>query len=311
MDCWAQSWNLGIFWLKNNQQKSDLTCGGNGLLIGVKKNIGLNISEFQSNSHWISCKITADLIDKTQLNIVLNNNISAYIAKTSKQMKKIGAYAERAIVSNSSGSRKKDLPSNCKAFKYVDFSDHIPIMASCLTPEIAKKAKKAKTDNKNIKINADIKNRIGGGYSSISNGPVLNTDGLRKDATRNSQSNTKWQKIWKLTKNAFPECNDIITWNEIKTVLKATPNNKAAETDGIPSKILKLAECVIIGSLQCDQNHKSHLALIILKIVTAVYENGEIPEILTTIIVVPVPNKGILTDPNNCREISLIPTIIS
>ncbi|PVU97845.1 hypothetical protein BB561_000284 [Smittium simulii] len=56
-----------------DEEKSELTCGGNDLLVEIKENIGLNISEFQSNPHWISCKITADLIGNTRLNIVLIN----------------------------------------------------------------------------------------------------------------------------------------------------------------------------------------------------------------------------------------------
>ncbi|PVU93505.1 hypothetical protein BB561_003249 [Smittium simulii] len=372
------------------EQKSDLTCGGNGLLIGVKENIGLNISEFQSNPHWISCKITAVLIDNTRLDIVLINvhipsagirkkrrfkpkilivgDFNTDIAKTIKYMRKIGADVEQAIVSKLSGSRKKDLeidrmidhisysrfntrPSNLNHNRFSilaqmnNTADELCIQTEAAVNNIVSDLKLNKISQKLINLYSDlkkktikaikndakkqylinlkktseelinnkpkqfwawIKSRIGGGYTSTSNRPVLNTDGvlvieqdqklitwakhfesLAKDATGNSQSNTKWQKIWKSTKNAFPECNYIITWNEIKTALKATSNNKATGTDGIPSKIWKLAER--------DQNYKSHLELIILKIFTVIYKNGEIQEKLTTRIVVPVSKKVNLT----------------
>ncbi|OMH83726.1 hypothetical protein AX774_g2740 [Zancudomyces culisetae] len=44
--------------------------------------------------------------------------------------------------------------------------------------------------------------------------------------------------------------------------------------------------------------------------VTRIFETGEIPKRWSTSIVVPVPKKGDLTDPNNYRGISLIPTMV-
>ncbi|PVU93110.1 hypothetical protein BB561_003452 [Smittium simulii] len=123
----------------SNNTNIKLNCWNIDELLTHSKTQGLNISEFQSNPHWISCKITADLIDNTQLNIVLINlhissagirkkkaleslenhinkikqlknqpkilivgNFNMDIAKTSKQIKKIGADIEQAIVLTSS-----------------------------------------------------------------------------------------------------------------------------------------------------------------------------------------------------------------
>ncbi|PVU85975.1 hypothetical protein BB561_006852 [Smittium simulii] len=299
-------------------------------------NIAHKNSEHLTKSNHISDKI---LKKRTLATKIVKNAKKALKMTKNKPGKIDKKYLELdRMIDHIIYSQFNTRPSNCKAFKYVDFSDHIPIMASWLTSEISKEAKKAKIDNKKIKINADVivnhnrfsilaqmnntadelciqteaavnnivsdlklnkisqkliclysdlkknnqgnqkrrkktifnkfkktirgtyqqqikailgmdKNRIGGGYASISNGPVLNTDGvlvieqnqklitwakhfesLAKDATENSEYNTKCQKIWKSTRN------------EIKTTLKATPNKKAAGTDGIPGidgKLLK------------------------------------------------------------------------
>ncbi|PVU90534.1 hypothetical protein BB561_004824, partial [Smittium simulii] len=102
--------------------------------------------------------------------------------------------------------------------------------------------------NKSKKLWSWIKNRIGRGFASISNGPVLDTDGnliieqnqkllvwakhfegLAEDSTGNSRVITKWQNIWEPSRDTLPECNDSITWEEIKIALKATPKTKQLE----------------------------------------------------------------------------------
>ncbi|PVU93717.1 hypothetical protein BB561_003076 [Smittium simulii] len=109
--------------------------------------------------------------------------------------------------------------------------------------------------NKSKKLWSWIKNRIGRGFASISNDPVLDTDGnliieqnqkllvwakhfegLAENSTGNSRVSTKWQNIWGPSMDTLPECNDSITWEEIKIALKATPNNKAAGIYGLPSE---------------------------------------------------------------------------
>ncbi|PVU93359.1 hypothetical protein BB561_003341 [Smittium simulii] len=104
--------------------------------------------------------------------------------------------------------------------------------------------------NKSKKLWSWIKNKIGRGFIPISNGPVLGTDGnliivqnqkllvwakhfegLAEDSTGNKPS-----------RDTLPECNDIITWESIKIAIKATPNNKAAGIDGVPSEIWKICE---------------------------------------------------------------------
>ncbi|OLY85375.1 Transposon TX1 uncharacterized 149 kDa protein [Smittium mucronatum] len=101
---------------------------------------------------------------------------------------------------------------------------------------------------------------------------------------------------------SFPECDEPIKWSEITTALKEIPNNKASGTDGIPNEVWKLVKSEISPT--------SKMAKTVFKILKSIWDTGNIPEIMSTSIVVPVPKKGNLSDPNNYRGISHIPTFI-
>ncbi|OLY77718.1 Transposon TX1 uncharacterized 149 kDa protein, partial [Smittium mucronatum] len=92
-----------------------------------------------------------------------------------------------------------------------------------------------------------------------------------------------------------------IKWSDITMALNDTPNNKAPDTDGIPSEVWKL--------VVTEKIPESKMAKIIFKIINIMYESGEIPTNMDTVIVVLVPKKGDMKDPDNYRGISLIPTI--
>ncbi|PVU87810.1 hypothetical protein BB561_006160 [Smittium simulii] len=155
-----------------------------------------------------------------------------------------------------------------------------------------------------------IKFRTGKNRQFISNGPVLdknkslitdskqklnvwakNFGNLAKDGTGNSQNKAKWTGVFTNTTNAFNICESNINWGEIVTALKGTPNNKASDTDIIPSKVWKL--------VQSEDEPESNLAKLILKLANKIYTSDGIPTIWTSSIVVPVPKKGDLNDPNN------------
>ncbi|OMJ20553.1 hypothetical protein AYI69_g6165, partial [Smittium culicis] len=141
-----------------------------------------------------------------------------------------------------------------------------------------------------------IKSCTGNTLHSVSNGPVYDLDknlitenenkleiwnqhfsDLAKDTTGNSRDPSKWQALLSDDSDYFPECDYSISWADITAALDDTPNNKATGADGVPSEIWKL---------------------------------GNIPKTMTTSVVVPVPKKGDMKDPNNYRGISLIPTLI-
>ncbi|OMJ20951.1 LINE-1 reverse transcriptase-like protein [Smittium culicis] len=139
--------------------------------------------------------------------------------------------------------------------------------------------------------------------SGIVNGIWKNHfEDLAKDTSGNSRSSDKWQALLSEDQDYFPECDHSIKWEEITKALNNTPNNKAPGVDGIPSEIWM----VVIE----EKSPTSDLAKIIYKIISTIYNTGNIPSCMTTSIVVPVPKKGDMRDPDNYRGISLIPTLI-
>ncbi|OLY79708.1 LINE-1 reverse transcriptase-like protein [Smittium mucronatum] len=125
---------------------------------------------------------------------------------------------------------------------------------------------------------------------------------LATDTTGNSRTADKWEPMLDYDIESFPECDEPIKWSEITTALKEIPNNKASGTDGIPNEVWKL--------IKSEISPTSKMAKIVFKILKSIWDTGNIPEIMSTSIVVPVPKKGNLSDPNNYRGISLIPTFI-
>lgn len=177
------------------------------------------------------------------------------------------------------------------------------------------------TNNEPQKMWNLIKYSTGKFKNSMSTGPVLDKNNqlvidndsklkvwedhfknLAQDSTGNSKSTEKWEPMLDNDVNTFPECDDSIRWNDVTDALKNIPNNKAPGLDGIPNEIWK--------TVSAEVNPVSKMAINMFRILKTMWDSGDIPEIMTTSIVVPVPKKGNLQDPNNYRGISLIPTFV-
>ncbi|OMJ21067.1 Transposon TX1 protein [Smittium culicis] len=89
---------------------------------------------------------------------------------------------------------------------------------------------------------------------------------------------------------------------ETTKALNNTPNNKAPGVYGIPSEIWM----VVIE----EKSLTSDLAKIVYKIISTIYNTGNLPIFMTTSIVVTVPKKGDMRDPVNYMRISFMPTLI-
>ncbi|OMJ12941.1 Transposon TX1 protein [Smittium culicis] len=124
---------------------------------------------------------------------------------------------------------------------------------------------------------------------------------LAKDATGNSRCSNKWENLIIRDCDYYPECDNSILWSDITQALADTPNNKAPGADGVPSEVWKL--------VMAEPSPTSPLAKIINKIINLMYDSRDIPQCLETSVVVPVPKKGDLKDPDNYRGISQIPTL--
>ncbi|OMJ26741.1 Transposon TX1 uncharacterized [Smittium culicis] len=111
----------------------------------------------------------------------------------------------------------------------------------------------------------------------------------------------EWETLISSDCDYYPECDSTTLWSDITDALADTPNNKALGADGVPSEVWKLA--------MAEPTPESSLAILIQKIINIMYETGDIPKCLETSVVVPVPKKGDLKDPDNYRGISLIPTL--
>ncbi|OMJ11664.1 LINE-1 reverse transcriptase-like protein [Smittium culicis] len=110
-----------------------------------------------------------------------------------------------------------------------------------------------------------------------------------------------WENLINTDTDYYPECDNTILWSEITGALADTPNNKAPGADGVPSEVWKL--------VMTEPSSTSSLAKLLNKIVNIMYDIGNIPQRLETSVVVPVPKKADLKDPDNYRGISLIPTL--
>ncbi|OMJ27302.1 hypothetical protein AYI69_g3266 [Smittium culicis] len=89
----------------------------------------------------------------------------------------------------------------------------------------------------------------------------------------------------------YPECDRSVLWSDITDALRDTPNNKAPGADGVPSEVWKL--------VMAEPSPTTPLAKLIQKIINIMYGTWDIPQCLGTSIVVPVPKKGDLKDPDN------------
>ncbi|OMJ16070.1 Transposon TX1 uncharacterized [Smittium culicis] len=127
-------------------------------------------------------------------------------------------------------------------------------------------------------------------------------DDLAKDTTGSRRTTDKWENLISNDCDYFPECDSSIQWTEISDELRDTPNNKAPGVDGVLSEVWKL--------VMTATSPTSPLAKLIHKIINIMYDTGDIPKCLETSVVVPVPKKGDLKDPDNYRGLFLIPTLV-
>ncbi|OMJ26387.1 LINE-1 reverse transcriptase-like protein [Smittium culicis] len=124
---------------------------------------------------------------------------------------------------------------------------------------------------------------------------------LSNDTTGNSRSDNKCENLINTDTDYYPECDNTTIWSEITDALADKPNSKATGADGVPSEVWKL--------VMIESSPTSSLAKSLNKIFNIIYDTGDIPQCLETSVVVPVPKKGDLKDPDNYRGISLIPTL--
>ncbi|KAF9760848.1 hypothetical protein NGRA_2989 [Nosema granulosis] len=63
---------------------------------------------------------------------------------------------------------------------------------------------------------------------------------LASDHTGHSRDPEYWVDKFPIQRNVFPECDDSLTYGELRGALVATPWGKAAGIDGVSADILKL-----------------------------------------------------------------------
>ena len=125
---------------------------------------------------------------------------------------------------------------------------------------------------------------------------------LARDADGYSRDESLWE-AWDSQPRApvFRECNDRLTWAEVRAALKRTPRGKAPGLDGIASEFWKL--------MQADEDMDSPMSMSVFSLLEDVFETGALPSEWNTSVIVPVPKRGDMTDCDNYRGISLINTL--
>lgn len=165
-----------------------------------------------------------------------------------------------------------------------------------------------------------LESACGGKYSAESERPILDKstgeyrstasekgkvwanhfEALAKDETGNSRTDNYWKLIMPAVETVPVRdlCDDPLTWAEARMALQATPNGKAAGIDKIPGELLKLT--------QEEETPTSALGKALWTLLEKIWVDAKVPALYNTAIVVPVPKKGDLSDPDNYRGISLI-----
>ena len=125
-------------------------------------------------------------------------------------------------------------------------------------------------------------------------------EALAKDETGNSRTDEYWISILPAvdTEPTRELCDDPLTWTEARAAINAIPNGKAAGIDKIPGELLKLT--------QEEEAPSSQLGKALWALLEKIWTEAKVPESYRSAIVVPIPKKGDMTDPDNYRGISLI-----
>ncbi|OMJ29259.1 Transposon TX1 uncharacterized [Smittium culicis] len=98
----------------------------------------------------------------------------------------------------------------------------------------------------------------------------------------------------------FTECDTPFFWAEICYALKSTPNNKSPGYDGIPIEAWKRVH---------EIEPTSPFVKVLFRLIKEIWDTESIPEQLDPSVVVTIPKKGDMREPNNYRGISLISTL--
>ncbi|PVU95043.1 hypothetical protein BB561_002095 [Smittium simulii] len=120
---------------------------------------------------------------------------------------------------------------------------------------------------------------------------ILNELKINKPIKNISRPELLKKIIKAIKKRRLAECNITPTWNDITTALKSTPNNKAAGIDTIPSELWKL--------VQGETEPKSHLAILIYKLINKAWNECNLIGNTNTNVVLPIFKSGNCQDPNN------------
>ncbi|PVU95652.1 hypothetical protein BB561_001674 [Smittium simulii] len=195
---------------------------------------------------------------------------------------KMGVELTRMSVFNSKGSRLKgnkmsrmiDHICTCNfshqfieasVIKNVDISDHFPIAGIWIKNKNIIDLDQAKKIDMN-KLQLEANNIVNHNYYAVLAVPGAET-GEKKQGKRREK---------------YCEYNITPTWNNITTALKTTPNNKAAVRD--------------------ETEPKSHLAILINKLINKAWNECNLIGTNNTSVVVPIFKNGNRQDPNNYRD---------
>jgi len=124
---------------------------------------------------------------------------------------------------------------------------------------------------------------------------------LASDKTGHSQTKQYWKQKYRdwEARPTIKRLNKKIKMIEVLEAIKDLKYNKAPGQDGIPSEVFKVATKV-------DDEEANPMLRCIYKIVSTVFESGEIPTSWQESEVVSLPKKGDLTNMGNWRGISLM-----
>ena len=127
---------------------------------------------------------------------------------------------------------------------------------------------------------------------------------LAKDGTGNSRAFDRWRVILPETEDKQPleGCDDPLTWEEVQAALRSIQRRKASGLDGVPGELFKLVEG--------EETPRSPMARALREVLGEIWDRAEVPDCLAAAVIVPIPKKGDLADPDNYRGIALIAVLL-
>ena len=128
---------------------------------------------------------------------------------------------------------------------------------------------------------------------------------LCADVSGHSRDASFWQGVVRGRPRPDLQVNDDVSWPELVMILRQLKSGKAPGRSGLSMEWLKLAIESNPGT-----EPQSPFGKILFTIVKHVFEDGVVPDNLNKALVVNIPKKGDLTDPNNYRGISLMECVL-